>query len=152
MAKSFDPDEDPNALSPDEVITLAQFEAEFGNIQVADAGAISKRMSARYDNAKNLDDLFDALEGSSSKQLVGKVFTFLSVAWQRYDSDRGPVPQAVCNVVDVATGEADEFVTTGDMLVKFLANAVRLNAYPFTARIVEKTTKRGRKALNLERA
>jgi hypothetical protein len=152
MSKGFDPDEDVASFTADDVITLDQFQAEFGAIQVADAGAISKKLEARYDNANSLDDLFDAMDGSSSQQLVGRSFRFMGVAWQRYDSDKGAIPQAVCDVVDLKTGETEEFVTTGKMLVRFLANAVRLNVFPFEARITEKTTKRGNKALNLERA
>lgn len=135
----------------DDVVSLEEFQREFGAFQVADAGSVTKRLEARYDKATSLDDLFDALEGSSSQDLVGRKFSFVDVAWQRYDSDRGAIPQAVCEVVDLSTGEATEFVTTGGMLVRFLANAKRLDAFPFDARIVEKTTKRGNKALNFER-
>lgn len=143
--------DDVDSFVADDVISLDEFQREFGAMQIADAGAVTKRLEARYDKAENLDDLFDALDGSSSQDLVGKKFRFMGVAWQRYDSDRGAVPQAVCSVVDLASGQEDEFVTTGGMLVRFLANAKRLDVFPFDAKIVEKTTKRGNKALNFER-
>lgn len=143
--------DDVSSFIADDVVSLDEFQREFGAFEIADAGSVTKRLEARYDRAENLDDLFDALDGSSSQDLVGRKFSFLDVSWQRYDSDRGAIPQAVCQVVDLSSGEEDEFVTTGGMLVRFLANAKRLNVFPFDARIVEKTTKRGNKALNFER-
>ena len=117
----------------------------------ADPRATSERMGKRVLSAGSLDELFDSLSGKSSDDLVNKAFEFTSVEWQAYESDRGPIPQAICQVVDLSTGEATEFQTTAEMLVKFLFRAEQLGALPFRARIVEKPTRTGQKALNFER-
>lgn len=113
--------------------------------------AIMDRMAARVRSQTTLDGLFDALSGNSSDSLVGKSFEFDGVAWQAYESDRGLIPQAVCQVVDLSTGEATEFVTTAWMLVNFLRQAEVIGVFPFKARIVGRRTKRGQTALNFER-
>ena len=113
--------------------------------------AVIERMAQRVRKADSLDGLFDALTGNSSDALVGHSFNFTAVEWQPYESDRGVIPQAVASAVDLATGEVAEFVTTATMLVEFLRRAEVIGAFPFKARIVEKTTKRGQKALNFER-
>jgi len=130
---------------------LEVFESEFGEVTIAAPEAILKRMGERYNAAETLDDLFSALEGQSSDKLVGRKFRFLSVAWSPYQSDRGVIPLATCDVVDLDTGEPDEFVTTGYMLVRFLRRAIQIGAVPFDARIVGKKTNSGQTALNFER-
>jgi hypothetical protein len=126
--------------------------ASFPEIREVTPEAVIDRMTKRVRSATNLDQLFDSLTGNSSDALVGKSFEFTGVEWQPYESEKGIIPQAICEATDLATGEATEFVTTAGMLVQFLRQAQVLNAYPFKARIVEKTTKRGQKALNFERA
>jgi hypothetical protein len=123
----------------------------FPEMQAIDPEAVMVRMATRVHQAESLDDLFDTLTGNSSDHLVGKSYEFTAVTWQPYESERGTVPQAVCSVVDLSTGEATEFVTTGFMLVNFLRRAQVAGWLPFKARIVEKTTKRGQRALNFER-
>jgi hypothetical protein len=117
----------------------------------ADPLATQERMAKRVRSTKSMDELFDALSGKSSDEMVNKAFQFNGVAWQAYETERGQIPLAVCEVVDLATGEETEFVTTGGMLVQFLYQAELLNGYPFRARIVEKQTRSGQKALNFER-
>ena len=131
-----------------EMVRLSEF---FPEIRPVDPEAVMDRMRNRVRKASSLDDLFDVLNGTSSDGLVGKSFEFVGVSWQPYQAERGVIPQAVCDVVDLKTGEATEFVTTGSMLVEFLRQAQVLNSFPFRARIVEKTTKSGQKALNFER-
>lgn len=131
---------------------VAKIMAQFPNVRVSDPDKVKDRMRKQMLSTSSLDEMFDVLEGSNSKGLVGKAFTFTGVEWDVYEATRGPVPMAVCQVVDPATGEADEFVTTGGALVDFLLQAQLLEVYPFTARIVEKVTRSGQKALNFERA
>jgi hypothetical protein len=153
MAKNEEstPD-DVTVLSASETAELATLNAFFPGITDTDPNAVRERMAGRMRGATTLDELFDALSGSNSKSLVGKTFEFQEVAWQGYKAERGMIPLAVCTVVNVVTGEEEEFITTGDMMVEFLRQAQLLKLYPFKARIDEKVTRSGQKALNLVRA
>ena len=139
----------------DDGLTGAALEArtyeQFPELRDVDPEAVAERMAARVRQAETLDDLFDSLTGQSSDSLAGKSFEFRDVAWQPYRSQRGIIPLAVCDAVDLSTGEVREFVTTAKMLVTFLRRAQQLGVYPFKARIVEKVTTSGQKALNFER-
>ena len=123
----------------------------FTDVLSPDPEAVLDRMKGRVRKADSLDALFDSLTGNSSNQLVGRTFEFNGVVWQPYEADSGIIPQAICDAVDLSTGEATEFVTTAGMLVEFLRRAEVIGAFPFKARIVEKMTKRGQKALNFDR-
>lgn len=116
-----------------------------------DPEAVTRRMASRMFGANTLDSLFESTKGVTSDELDGKAIEVLAVEWQQYDSDRGSIPQAVVNAVDLITGEVFEFVTTATMLVTFLYRAQQLDALPFRARIAGKRTKGGNTALNFER-
>lgn len=131
---------------------IALLATDFPGINEVDPASVTARMAARMQGADSLDALFDALTGQASEQLIGRTFTFLGVTWQPYESDKGIIPLAVCEVADPKTGEVSEFVTTGTMLVHFLRRAQVIGAFPFTARIVGKRTRSGQTALNFERA
>jgi hypothetical protein len=135
----------------DDTGVLENLKAAFPNIAENDSNEASARIASRMLKAESVDDLFDVLDGNSSDKLVGKSLTINGVTWQLYKSDRGDIPQAVVDAVDKATGEVLEFVTTGGMLVYFLRRVEMLGKFPFDAKITEKTTKRGNKALNFER-
>jgi hypothetical protein len=141
-------------LSPDEALAL-RLKDSFPDVRASDPEAVADRMAGRLHKATSMDELFDALEGSSSDQWIGKPIEVLSIEWETYDAVRPSgtvtIPKAVCQIVDITTGEIDEFMTTAKMLVHFLRQVEVLDAYPFKARIVEKTTKGGQKALNFER-
>jgi hypothetical protein len=139
------------AFSADMQAQMDRLRADFPDIREVDPAEVSRRMAERVGGAKSLDDLFDTLNGKSSDDLVGRSFEFIDVTWQPYKAQRGIIPQALCTVIDLGTGELTEFVTTGEMLVNFLRRAQQLEAFPFKARIVEKTTKSGQQALNFER-
>lgn len=127
---------------------------DFGAIPLTaerDPQATMERMAKRVRSTKSMEELFDSLNGKASDQMVGRAFQFNDVAFESYEAERGPIPLAVCDVVDLATGEVTEFVTTGGMLVQFLYQAKQLNGFPFKARITEKPTRSGQKALNFER-
>lgn len=143
----------PTVLSDDELAAarLATTVEQFPEIQSVDPNAVIERMVKRVRSAGTIDDLFDALTGTSSDQMLGRSFEFTDVTWQPYLSDRGTIPLAVCDVVDLSTGESTEFVTTATMLVHFLRQAQILGAYPFKARVVGKKTNSGQTALNFER-
>ena len=141
--------------SDDDGLSGAALEArtyeQFPEIRDIDPEAVAERMASRVRSAESLDELFDSLTGQASDAMVGKSFEFRDVAWQPYRSQRGIIPLAVCDAVQLDTGEVHEFVTTAKMLVTFLRRAQQLGVYPFKARIVEKVTTSGQKALNFER-
>lgn len=150
-AKDNDGTDEVAGFGDNDAALEAALASEFPGIQSVDPEAIMGRMSERIKRAESLDELFDSLAGKSSDQLVGKRFEFRTVNWQPYESQRGTIPLALCEVVDLDTGEPDEFVTTAFMLVHFLRRAQVIGVLPFRARIVEKQTRSGQTALNFER-
>jgi len=121
------------------------------NARKADPEAATRRMSERMLGAETLDALYDSTKGTTSDELDGKSIEVTGVEWQAYESDRGPIPQAVVQAVDLINGDVFEFVTTATMLVTFLYKAQQLGAIPFKTRIAGKKTKSGNTALNFER-
>jgi len=117
-----------------------------------DPAAVRERFAARFMRAETIEDLFDVLEGSTSKDMVGRAVQIRSVQWAPYESDRGVIPLAVCDAADLKTGEVIEFATTGEMLCMFIRRAELVGALPFEARITAKKTRSGQTALNFERA
>lgn len=113
---------------------------------------VRKRFAARFTRAESIDDLFAVLEGSTSKDMVGRVLQIRAVQWAPYESDRGVIPLAVCDAADLKTGELVEFATTGEMLTMFIRRAELVGALPFEARVTAKRTRSGQMALNFERA
>lgn len=132
-------------------VTIIGTEGLESLIRNVDPDAVADRMAGRVLGANSIDELFNSLSGKTSDELVGKAFEFLDVAFQPYEAESGTIPLAVCNVVDLTTGEVTEFATTGKMLVSFLFQATRIGAFPFKARIAGKKTTRGQTALNFER-
>jgi hypothetical protein len=116
-----------------------------------DPEAVQARFAERFKQAKNIDDLFDVLEGNSSKNMVGRKVEVRDVAWAPYESDRGVIPNAIASAVDLDTGEQIEFATTSSALTLFIRQAELVGALPFRARIASKKTRSGREALNFER-
>ena len=126
--------------------------AIFGNLVDQDPAAVSARFAERFMRAETVDDLFNALEGNTSKNLVGKRMQITAVSWAPFESDRGIIPNAICTAADVETGEVFEFATTSEALTLFIRRAELIGALPFNARIAEKRTRSGQTALNFERA
>ena len=125
--------------------------ALFPKLLDQDPREIAKRFAARFAQAETIDDLFSVLDGNTSKDLVGKRVQVTAVAWAPYESDRGIIPNAICTAADVETGQVFEFATTSEMLTMFIRHAELIGALPFNAKIVEKVTRSGQKALNFER-
>jgi hypothetical protein len=113
--------------------------------------AVRARFAARFMRAETLDDLFDVLEGTLSKDLVGKRIQVTDVQWAPFESDRGVIPLAICQAADVETGEVFEFATTSAALTMFIRRAQLIKALPFNARVAAKKTRSGQTALNFER-
>lgn len=124
----------------------------FPMLREQDPLEVQKRFAARFERAETMEDLFGVLEGTSSQDLVGHTVEIRGVQWAPYESDQGTIPLAICDAVDVSTGEVAEFATTSGMLVLFIRKAELIGGLPFKARIAEKLTRSGQKALNFERA
>jgi hypothetical protein len=131
---------------------LVQYDPSlFPTLQEQDPAEVAARFARRFEQAENLDDLFNVLQGNSSKTMVGRSIEILEVAFVPYESDHGVIPNAICQAADIDTGELLEFATTGQMTTMFLAKVVALNILPVQVKIVEKKTRGGRSALNFER-
>lgn len=116
-----------------------------------DPEAVAARFAERFKRAESLNDLFDVLEGNSTKNMVGLKVRVDSVSWAPYESERGVIPNAICRGANLDTGEVIEFATTSQMLTLFIRRAELIKALPFEARIAAKKTRSGQTALNFER-
>lgn len=116
-----------------------------------DPAEVQARFARRFVAAETLDDLFDVLEGNNSKGMVGRRVQVDSVNWAPYESDQGVIPLAIVTAIDLDSGEVIEFATTSGMLVLFIRRAEIIGQLGFQARVTEKVTRSGRKALNFER-
>lgn len=123
----------------------------FGELLSQDPQDVRDRILRRIADAPDFESACDVLEGKTSQNQVNRVFAFLDVQWAPYESDRGFIPLAICNVVDNKTGETSEFVTTSEVLTALIRKAELTGAFPFVRRIVAKNTNSGQKALNFER-
>lgn len=113
--------------------------------------AVTARFAQRFMAAQDIDDLFEVLGGNTTAKMIGKAIEVLTVAWAPYEADAGVIPMAICTAMDLATGEAIEFATTGTVLTMFIRRAELIDALPFQAKIVGKKTRSGQTALNFER-
>jgi hypothetical protein len=130
---------------------VAYDQALFPTLLDQDPEAVRERFARRYGRAETIDDLFNVLEGNTSKGMVGRKLRIDAVAWAPYESDRGIIPLAVCTAFDLTSGDEVEFATTGESLVQFIRQAEIIKAMPFEVKIVTKKTRQGRDALNFER-
>jgi hypothetical protein len=121
------------------------------NLLSRDAHEVSAQFADQYSRAQTVEDLFGVLEGRSTKDMIGRKVQIRGVSWAPYASERGIIPNAICNGVDLNTGEALEFATTSQALTLFLRRAEMIDALPVDVRIVEKRTASGNTALNFER-
>lgn len=141
-------DDGKNAVSGELVLYDT---ALFPNLLDQDPEAVAARFAERFKRAESLDDLFNVLEGNSTKDMVGAKVQVDSVAWAPYESERGIIPNAICQGVNLDTGEVIEFATTSQMLTLFIRRAELIKALPFRARITATKTRSGQTALNFER-
>lgn len=125
--------------------------ALFPDLLSQDPAAVRERFARRFMQAADLEDLFDVLGGTTSKDMVGRRIELAGVAWAPFDSDRGVIPLAICQAHDVDTGEAFEFATTSEALTMFIRRAEILEILPFRAKVAAKKTRGGQTALNFER-
>ncbi len=109
------------------------------------------KFAERFGRAETLDDLFNVLSGTSTQDIVGRKVQILDVDWQAYQADDGVIPNAICQGVDLDTGEVLEFATTSGMCTMFIRKAELLGLLPVSVKIVENLTTNNRKALNFEK-
>lgn len=126
--------------------------ALFPDLLSQDPAAVRERFARRFMAAESIDDLFNVLEGTTSKDMVGRVVTVEQVSWAPFQSDRGLIPLAICKAADATTGEVLEFATTSEALTMFIRRAEVIGALPFTAQIKAQKTRGGNTALNFARA
>lgn len=138
-----------DVVAAEEIEPMAM--SEIGITVQRDPTRIAALMAGRYEHADTLDAMFAVTEGNTSARLVGKTFEILSVEWDAFESDTGLIPLAIVDSVDKATGKREEWATTGGMLTRFIRAAEVKGFLPFTARIEEKLTRSGQKALNFVR-
>lgn len=124
----------------------------FPDLKWADPQEFEARSARRFKEAKSLDDLFDVMSGNNAQALVGKRLEIKTVEFQAYQADDGVIPNAICQAVDIDSGEVLEFSTTSGFHTKFLRMAELIGEIPVKVKVTDTLTKSGQKALNFERA
>lgn len=124
--------------------------ALFPDLANADPREGALRLVERIFAAENEQEVFDALKGETSKNMVGRRLEFRDVAWQPFYSERGAIPNAICTAADLDSGEVVTFATTGLVLTASIRKLQLLGKVPFRARIVPVKTNSGQTALNFE--
>lgn len=123
----------------------------FPELKWQDPQEATLRFAKRFGRAQTADDLFNVLSGNSTQQMVGRKVEIRSVEWIAYQADDGVIPNAICDAVDLETGELTEFATTSMMCTMFIRQAELLELLPLRVKVVEKLTRAGQKALNFEK-
>jgi hypothetical protein len=141
-------DDAAHAASTD---VVAYDKALFPDLLAVDPASIRERFARRFMAAETLEQLFDVLSGNTALKLVGRRLEIEQVAWAPFESDRGIIPNAICQAVDLETGEVIEFATTSEALTMFIRRAEVVGAMPFKVKIASVKTKGGNTALNFER-
>lgn len=145
MAKQVD------VIPATEVLPEKYDRALFPDLLNQDPDEVAKRFASQFMRAESIDDLFDVLEGQNSRSMIGKTLQLNGVQWAPYESDRGVIPLAIIDALDLETGEVIQFATTSQMLTLFMRRAEIIGALGFRAKIVEKKTRSGNMALNFQR-
>lgn len=123
----------------------------FPELRWQDPLEANARFAKRFANAEGLDDLFGVMSGNTSQHMVGRRLEVKAIDWIAYQADDGVIPNAICDAVDIDSGEVLEFATTSGMCTMFLRKAELLGLLPIRVKIVEKLTKSNQKALNFEK-
>lgn len=125
--------------------------ALFGELKWQDPQDMGRKLGERMNRAASVDDLFGVLEGNSTKSMIGRKVEVLDVDFYAYQADEGVIPNAICQAVDLDTGEVLEFATTSGFCTAFLRKAQMLEALPLKLKVTETLTRSGNKAINFER-
>lgn len=116
-----------------------------------DPREVNARFARRFAQAQTIEDLFNVMEGNSSQTLIGRKVQINGVQWAPYEADDGIIPLAICEAIDLETGEVIEFATTSSACTMFIRRAELIGALGFQAKITSKKTRSGNTALNLSR-
>jgi hypothetical protein len=125
--------------------------ALFGDLKWQDPQDMGRKLGERMNRAKSVDDLFGVLEGNSTKMMIGRKVEILDADFYAYQADEGVIPNAICQAVDIDTGEVLEFATTSGFCTAFLRKAQLLDGFPLKVKITDTLTRSGQKAINFER-
>lgn len=120
-------------------------------VREQDPDKVLARMGQRYAQAKTLDDLFDVMEGTLTKNIVGRRIVVTGVEWAPYDKDGREGVLAVLQVADPDSGEISEVATTAFQPLMFTYHAELLGQLPFEVRVTESKTRSGQTAINFAR-
>lgn len=120
-------------------------------VREQDPDKVLARMAARYAQAKTLDDLFEVMEGTLTKNIIGKTIRVVGVEWAPYDKEGKEGVLAVLQCADASTGEISEVATTAFQPLMFTYYAELLGQLPFEVRVTESKTRSGQTAINFER-
>lgn len=143
--------------SSEEVVTATSMDVVlydhglFGELKWQDPQDMGRKLGERMNHAKSADDLFDALSGNSTQSMVGRKLEIMDADFYAYQSDDGVIPNAICQAVDIDSGEVLEFATTSGFCAAFLKKAQLLKLFPLKVRVTETLTRSGNKAINFER-
>lgn len=124
--------------------------ALFGELKWQDPQDMGVKLGERMNRAQSLSDLWGALKGNSTQTMIGRKLEILDVDFYAYQADDGVIPNAICQAVDLDTGEILEFATTSGFCTAFLRKAQLLDLLPVKVKITETLTKGGNKAINFE--
>lgn len=129
-----------------DMLALAFPGLETGN----DAAAATQRIIDRLMQANSIEELLAEREAPSIDQFVGKEITFLAATWGWYRTDDGrDIPLGELTIREKGDKEDQTIIATAPGVTAVVYRAQQLGALPFTAKVVEKLTRRGQKAINL---
>lgn len=120
-------------------------------VREQDPDKVLARMGVRYAKAKTLDDLFDVMEGTLTKNIIGQRIVVTGVEWAPYDKDGREGVLAVLQVANPDGGEVSEVATTAFQPLMFTYHAELLGQLPFEVRVTESKTRSGQTAINFTR-
>lgn len=123
----------------------------FGDLKWQDPQDMGRKLGERMNRAQSLDDLFGVMEGQSTKNMIGRKVEVTDVDFYAYQADDGVIPNAICQAVDLDSGEVIEFATTSGFCTAFLKRAQLLDLLPVKLRITDTLTRSGQRAINFER-
>jgi hypothetical protein len=83
--------------------------------------------------------------------MIGRKVEIVEAEFYAYQADDGVIPNAVCQAVDIGSGEVLEFATTSGFCTAFLKKAQLLGLFPVRVKVTETLTKGGNKAINFEK-
>ena len=116
-----------------------------------DPRQVQRDILGRMAGATSIDELFAVHDGDDSRRLEGKRLRVLSVEWDIYEADDGPVPLAHVKANDLEDGSDLPFRTTASNLCGFLAVCEQNGWLPQDVKIEGSTARSGNRVLHFTR-